>query len=177
MSSHFMALLKCFHLNHYRATWIVGINLPLCSAYSDRSSKGERVPGEESSFYHTPSPLLSICMPEEHETLIPYMVIYWKLLLHCVFHSKFDNSSYSVVAAVNTHSPLLKLLSVKESSFPSFWFWIWASMCQAYCEHFAFIISFGSYGSPRKWLLSPFQICPGHRTSTGYNKAFHPASL
>lgn len=104
MSFHFMALLKCFHLNHYWATWIVGINLPLCSAYNDRSSKGERVSVKtEESNFSCASHRLCICMPEYNETLLSYNTIYWKLLLHCIFHSQFDNFSHNVLAAVNTN--------------------------------------------------------------------------
>lgn len=82
----------------------MGINLPLCSAYNDRSSKGERVSvkTEESNFSHA-SHCLCICMPEQDESPLAYNVIYWKLLLHCIFHSQFDNFSCNVLAAVNTN--------------------------------------------------------------------------
>lgn len=38
-----------------------------------------------------------------HEALLSYKVIYWKVLLHCIFHSQFDNFSHNVLAAVNTN--------------------------------------------------------------------------
>lgn len=102
MSSHFMALLKCFHLNHYWATWIMGINLPLRSAYNDKSSKSERVSGRrEPLLSHLPSAYVYAFL--SRMKLLSYNVIYWKLLLLCIFHSHFDNSSYNVVAAANTY--------------------------------------------------------------------------
>lgn len=147
MSSHFMALLKCFHLNHYWATWIVGINLPPCSAYNDRSSKGERVSARRATSV-TPLPCLCICMPEQNKTLLSYNVIYWKLLLHCIFHSQFDNSSCNVVATVNTHFFSIET-AVSKGELISFMLILDLSiMSQVFWQHFAFIISFSSSGSP-----------------------------
>lgn len=101
MSSHFMALLKCFHLNHYWATWIMRINLPLCSAYNDRSSKGRKSLSEKRATSIRPPLCLSICMPEQEETLAFLQYYLLEAVLHCIFHSQFDNSSNSVVAAAN----------------------------------------------------------------------------
>lgn len=128
MSSHFMALLKCFHLNHYGATWITGINLPLCSAYNDRSSKGESVSvGREQLLSHaSPLPMYMHawegwnsaflqCYLLEAVTPLHFSFTIWQFLL-------LQRSS----SAVNTHSFLL-LLSEKESSLPSCWFSMWAS--------------------------------------------------
>jgi hypothetical protein len=81
-----------------------GINLPLCSAYNDRLFKGERVSVGRQQLLSLGSLSLCICMLQEGETLLSNNVIYWKWLLHCVFHSQFDNSSYTGVAAVNTLS-------------------------------------------------------------------------
>lgn len=112
----FYGTTECFHLNHYWATWIVGINLPLCSAYNDRSSRGERVSVKtEESDFSGASHCLCICMPE-----------YMKL---CFLTTLFIGSCYSIAFFTHnlTISPtmyllqwtqtslLLKLLSVKET--------------------------------------------------------------
>lgn len=56
--------MKCFYLNHYWATWIIGINLPTRSAYNDRSSQGERVSVRREQLLSCPHPWLCRCMPE-----------------------------------------------------------------------------------------------------------------
>lgn len=80
----------------------MGINLPLRSAYNDKSSKTERVSGRrEPLLSHLPSAYVYAFL--SRMKLLSYNVIYWKLLLLCIFHSHFDNSSYNVVAAANTY--------------------------------------------------------------------------
>lgn len=140
MSSHFMALLKCFHLNHYWATWIVGINLPLCSAYNDRSSKGERVSVGREQVLSQASPLplcthawvgwnsaFLQCYLLEIGTPLHLSLTIWQFLLPCSCHSE------------HTHNPVE--IAVSEREFIFFMLIFHSSICvpsilSALCIHY-----------------------------------------
>lgn len=145
MSSHFMAPLKCFHLNHYWATWVVGINLPLCSpTVTDHLRVRESPWGlQRATALRPPTAYGYACLSRQKLCFLTMLCIGSCYSVAFFTHSVTISPPMYLLQWTHT-SPLLKLLSVKKSWFPSYGFPVWAPMCQALGWHFAFIISFGS---------------------------------
>lgn len=109
--------LKCFHLNHYWATWIVRINLPLCSTYNDRSSKGEIVSVRRAQLRsHLLSAYVCACLSRMK---LGFLTV---LFIGTCYSTAFFTHNLTIPPTIycgclREHNPclLLKLLSVKES--------------------------------------------------------------
>ena len=115
--------------------------------------KGERVSvRREPLLSHLPSAYLYACL-SRRKLLLSYNIIYWKLLLHSIFHSQFDNSSYSVVAAANTYLSSA-VTAVSKGELISFLLILNLGIyVPGILLAFCFIISFSSHGSPMEWIL------------------------